>query len=73
MCQHYKAEANMIKHNILFIGLDTHKTFTEVGYNEDQRCAKATLLGKYLVTKLHLKSSPNNFNLNTLTRHSIFA
>jgi hypothetical protein len=36
----------MIKHNILFIGLDTHKTFTEVAYIEDQRGAKSTHLGK---------------------------
>jgi hypothetical protein len=34
----------MIKHNILFIGLDTHKTFTEVAYIEDQRGAKSTHL-----------------------------
>jgi transposase len=38
----------MIKHNILFIGLDTHKTFTEVAYIEDQRGAKSTHLGKIL-------------------------
>ena len=30
----------MIKHNILFIGLETHKTFTEVAYIEDQRGTK---------------------------------
>ena len=35
MCQQYKTEASMTKHNILFIGLDTHKTFTEVAYIED--------------------------------------
>ena len=40
MCQQYKTEASMTKHNILFIGLDTHKTFTEVAYIEDQRGAK---------------------------------
>ena len=34
MCQQYKTEASMTKHNILFIGLDTHKTFTEVAYIE---------------------------------------
>ena len=28
------------KHNILFIGLDTHKEFVEVAYIEDQRGAK---------------------------------
>ncbi len=48
MCQQYKTEASMIKHNILFIGLDTHKTFTEVVYIEDQRGAKSIHLGKIL-------------------------
>jgi len=41
----------MIKHNILFIGLDTHKTFTEVAYFEDQLGAKSTHLGKILSNK----------------------
>jgi transposase len=41
----------MIKHNILFIGLDTHKTFSEVAYIEDQRGAKSTHLGKILSKK----------------------
>jgi len=41
----------MIKHNILFIGLDTHKTFTEVAYIEDQRGAKSTHLSKILSNK----------------------
>ncbi|MFT5636947.1 MAG: hypothetical protein ACI89T_002416 [Cognaticolwellia sp.] len=36
----------MTKHNILFIGLDTHKTFTEVAYIEEQRGAKSIHLGK---------------------------
>jgi transposase len=45
MCQQYKTEASMIKHNILFIGLNTHKTFTEMAYIEDQRGAKSTHLG----------------------------
>ncbi|MCL1059027.1 hypothetical protein L2729_13680 [Shewanella gelidimarina] len=31
----------MNKHNILFIGLDTHKEFVEVTYIEDQRGAQA--------------------------------
>ena len=30
----------MNKHNILFIGLDTHKEFVEVDYIEDQRGAQ---------------------------------
>ncbi|MFT6195346.1 MAG: hypothetical protein ACJASU_002262 [Cognaticolwellia sp.] len=45
MCQQYKTEASMIKHNILFIRLNTHKTFTEMAYIEDQRGAKPTHLG----------------------------
>jgi transposase len=45
----------MIKHNILFIGLDTHKTFTEVAYIEDQRGAKSTHLGKILSNKAAFK------------------
>ena len=55
MCQQYKTEASMIKHNILFIGLDTHKTFTEVAYIEDQRGAKSTHLGKILSNKAAFK------------------
>ena len=34
MCQQYNKAASMIKHNIVFIGLDTHKTFTQVAYIE---------------------------------------
>ena len=55
MCQQYKIEASMIKHNILFIGLDTHKTFTEVTYIEDQRGAKPIHLGKILSNKAAFK------------------
>jgi len=55
MCQQYKAEASMTKHNILFIGLDTHKTFTEVAYIEDQRGAKSIHLGKILSNKAAFK------------------
>ena len=36
----------MTKHSILFIGLDTHKTFTEVADIEDQHGAKPIHLGK---------------------------
>ena len=55
MCQQYKTEASMIKHNIFFIGLDTHKTFTEVAYIEGQRGAKSTHLGKILSNKAAFK------------------
>jgi transposase len=43
------------KHNILFIDLDTHKTFTEVAYIEDQRGAKPIHFGKILSNKAALK------------------
>lgn len=45
----------MFKHNILFIGLDTHKTFTEVAYIEDQRGAEAIHLGRILSNKQSIK------------------
>lgn len=41
----------MIKHNILFIGLDTHKVSTEVAHIEDQRGAKPVHYGKIKTTK----------------------
>lgn len=47
----------MDKHNILFIGLDTHKEFVEVAYIEDQRGTQAVHFGrvssaKAAITKL---------------------
>ena len=41
----------MYKHNILFIGLDTHKVSTEVAHVEDQRGAKPVHYGKIKTTK----------------------
>ena len=41
----------MIKHSILFIGLDTHKVSTEVAHVEDQHGAKPVHLGKINTTK----------------------
>ena len=41
----------MYKHNILFIGLDTHKISTEVAHIEDQRGAKPVHYGKIKTTK----------------------
>ncbi len=41
----------MYKHNILFIGLDTHKISTEVAHIEDQRGAKPIHYGKVKTTK----------------------
>ena len=45
----------MNKHSILFIGLDTHKTFTEIAYIEDQRGAKPIHLGRILSNKMAFK------------------
>jgi len=45
----------MNKHSILFIGLDTHKTFTEVAYIEDVRGAKPQHLGRILSNKSAFK------------------
>jgi transposase len=41
----------MNKHNILFIGLDTHKISTEVAHIEDHRGAKTTHSGRIKTTK----------------------
>ena len=51
----YKLETSKYKHNILFIDLDTQKTFTEVAYIEDQRGAKAIPFSKILSNKAALK------------------
>jgi len=45
----------MFKHNILFIGLDTHKVATEVAYIEDQRGAEAVHLGRIPSNKQSIK------------------
>jgi transposase len=57
MRQQYNTEASMTKHNILFIGLDTHKTFTEVAYIEEQRGVKPIHLGKIHSNKAAFKKS----------------
>ena len=41
----------MNHHNIVFIGLDTHKEFVEVAYIEDQRGAQATHHGRVIKLK----------------------
>jgi transposase len=51
----------MSKHNILFIGLDTHKEFVEVAYIEDQRGAKPTHLGRQPTSKLAIKKLARQF------------
>ncbi len=45
----------MNKHSIFFIGLDTHKNFTEVAYIEDVRGAKPQHLGRILSNKSAFK------------------
>ena len=45
MCQQYKIEASMTKHNIPFSGLDTQKTFAEVAYIEDHHGTKPFRFG----------------------------
>jgi hypothetical protein len=67
MYQNYQTEVSMTKHNILFIGLDTHKTFIEVAYIEGQRGARSIHLGKILSNKDAFKNSRDNYNQNTLT------
>ncbi len=51
----------MNKHNILFIGLDTHKEFVEVAYIEDQRGAKSIHLGRQPCSKIAIKKLARQF------------
>lgn len=51
----------MNKHNILFIGLDTHKEFNEVAYIEDQRGAKPIHLGRQPSSKAAIKKLARQF------------
>ena len=51
----------MTKHNILFIGLDTHKEFIEVAYIEDQRGAKPVHFGRISSAKLTIKKLVRQF------------
>ncbi len=51
----------MNKHTILFIGLDTHKVFTEVAYIEDQRGAKGVHFGRITSTKAAIKKLIRQF------------
>ena len=51
----------MNKHNILFIGLDTHKVSTEVAYIEDQRSAQSIHYGKIASTKSAIKKLVRTF------------
>ena len=51
----------MSKHNILFIGLDTHKEFVEVAYIEDQRGAKPVHFGRQPSSKIAIKKLARHF------------
>jgi hypothetical protein len=51
----------MTKHNILFIGLDTHKEFNEVAYIADQRGAKLIHHGRIPASKIAIKKLIRQF------------
>ena len=51
----------MSKHNILFIGLDTHKELVEVAYIEDQRGAKPVHFGRQPSSKIAIKKLARQF------------
>jgi transposase len=51
----------MSKHNILFIGLDTHKEFDEVAYIEDQRGAKPVHHRRQPTSKVAIKKLARPF------------
>ncbi|GGI67842.1 hypothetical protein GCM10009332_01330 [Shewanella gelidii] len=51
----------MSKHNILFIGLDTHKEFVEVAYIEDQRSAQSIHLGRISSAKASITKLARQF------------
>ena len=51
----------MTKHNILFIGLDTHKEFNDVAYIEDQRGAQPIHLGRIPSAKQSIKKLVRQF------------
>lgn len=51
----------MTKHNILFIGLDTHKEFVEVAYIEDNRGAQPIHFGRISSAKTAIKKLIRQF------------
>lgn len=51
----------MIKHNILFIGLDTHKEFVEVAYIEDHYGAQSVHYGRVSSTKASITKLAKQF------------
>jgi transposase len=64
----------MVKHNILFIGLDTHKTFTEVAFIEDPRGAKSIHLGNITSNKAAFKKLTRQLQSKypNATLHSVY-
>jgi hypothetical protein len=48
---HIQLAASMRKNTLFFIGLDTHKEFTEVAYSEDERTSSSQHYGKIKTTK----------------------
>ena len=51
----------MNKHNILFIGLDTHKEFNEVAYIEEHRGAQPVHLGRVSSSKIAVQKLVRQF------------
>ena len=51
----------MTKHNILFIGLDTHKEFVEIAYIEDNRGAQPIHFGRISSAKTAIKKLIRQF------------
>ncbi len=64
----------MSKHNILFIGLDTHKEFFEVAYIEDQRGAESVHLGRISSAKQAIIKLARQFESKypTATLHFVY-
>jgi transposase len=64
----------MNKHNILFIGLDTHKEFVEVAYIEDQRGAQAVHFGRVSSAKVSITKLARQFQSKypTATLHFVY-
>jgi len=51
----------MSKHNILFLGLDTHKVHTQIAYTLDGRTALVEHFGKILSNKTAIKKMVRHF------------
>ncbi len=64
----------MSKHNILFIGLDTHKELVEVAYIEDQRGAQAINFGRVSSAKASITKLAKQFQSKypTATLHFVY-